>query len=74
MHRAVTQLVEEGLLVSSPGPGFPRTTLIGLTVAGDQRRDVAVGIMRELEEVLAGRLGTAALAELRESLARAWPR
>ncbi|WP_329236002.1 MarR family transcriptional regulator [Streptomyces sp. NBC_00111] len=27
MHRAVTQLVGEGLLTRAPGPGFPRSTL-----------------------------------------------
>ena len=74
MHRAVTQLLDEGLLASSPGPGFPRSTLIGLTVAGCQRRDVASGILHDLELVLEGRLGPAALAELRHSLTRAWPR
>lgn len=42
MHRAVTQLVDEGLLTSSPGPGFPRSTLIGLTVACCRRREVAL--------------------------------
>jgi DNA-binding MarR family transcriptional regulator len=73
MHRAVTQLVDEGLLVSSPGPGFPRSTRIGLTEAGHRRRDVALGILRDLEDVLDGRLGTAAMAELRASVARAWP-
>ena len=31
MHRAVTQLVDEGLLASKPGPGFPRSSLIELT-------------------------------------------
>ena len=74
MHRAVTQLVDEGLLASTPAPGFPRSTLIGLTAAGCQRRDIASGILRELEQVLASQLGTAVLAELRESLLRAWPR
>ena len=74
MHRAVTQLVDEGLLTSTPGPGFPRSTLIGLTKAGHRRRDVALGILHDLEDVLDGRLGTAALVELRESLARAWPK
>ncbi|MFC7466675.1 MarR family transcriptional regulator [Actinomadura keratinilytica] len=33
-HRAVTQLVGEGLLVGEPGPGVPRSTLIRLTDAG----------------------------------------
>lgn len=74
MHRAVTQLVDEGLLSSTPGPGFPRSSLIELTAAGSQRRDIASGILRELEQDLASQLGTTALAELRESLARAWPR
>ncbi len=74
MHRAVTQLVDEGLLSSTPGPGFPRSSLIELTAAGCQRRDIASGILRDLEQDLASQLGTAALAELRESLARAWPR
>lgn len=74
MHRAVTQLVDEGLLASTPGPGFPRSSLIELTAAGCQRRDIASGILRELEQVLASQLGTAALAELRETLTRAWPR
>lgn len=74
MHRAVTQLVEEGLLTSTAGTGFPRSSLIALTDAGSQRRDIASGILRRLEDVLATQLGTAALTELRESMTRAWPR
>ncbi len=74
MHRAVTQLVGEGLLTSTPGPGFPRSTLIELTTAGRQRRDTASSILRDLEQDLAGRLGTEALAELRKSLTHVWPR
>ena len=74
MHRAVTQLVEEGLLVSTPGPGFPRSTLIGLTDAGRRRRDVASGILRDLERELEGRLDPGDLTRLRDSLTRAWPR
>ncbi|GHB78110.1 MarR family transcriptional regulator [Streptomyces xanthochromogenes] len=73
MHRAVTQLLDEGLLVSTPGPGFPRTTLIGLTDAGRRRRDVASGILHDLEQTLERQLGTEALAALRDSLTRAWP-
>ncbi|MFJ8982543.1 MarR family winged helix-turn-helix transcriptional regulator [Streptomyces sp. NPDC102282] len=74
MHRAVTQLVGEGLLTRAPGPGFPRSSLIGLTDAGSQRRDVAMGVLRDLEQDLGSRLGPTALAELRDSLTRAWPR
>lgn len=74
MHRAVTQLVDEGLLTSTPGPGFPRSSLIELTAAGRARRDIANGILRDLEDQLADRLGTEALAELRESLTRSWSR
>lgn len=73
MHRAVTQLVGEGLLTSTPGPGFPRSSLIELTASGRQRRDIASGIIRDLERQLADRLGAAALAALRESLTRSWP-
>ncbi|RAJ38394.1 DNA-binding MarR family transcriptional regulator [Kitasatospora sp. SolWspMP-SS2h] len=74
MHRAVTQLLAEGLLASTPGPGFPRSTLIGLTDAGSLRRDAALGILHDLEQVLGSRLGPAALTELRDGLTRAWPR
>ncbi len=74
MHRAVTQLVDEGLLTNTPGTGFPRSSLIELTPAGRQRRDIASGILRHLEQVLASQLGTAAVTELRENLTRAWPR
>ncbi|MFC8719896.1 MarR family winged helix-turn-helix transcriptional regulator [Kitasatospora sp. NPDC057198] len=74
MHRAVTQLLGEGLLASTPGPGFPRSTLIALTDAGNLRRDAALGILHGLEQELGSRLGSAALAELRDSLTRAWPR
>lgn len=73
MHRAVTQLLDEGLLVSTPGPGFPRSTLIGLTAAGRERRDVASGILHDLEHVLAGRLSPGELVELHDILTRAWP-
>ncbi|WP_306317015.1 MULTISPECIES: MarR family winged helix-turn-helix transcriptional regulator [unclassified Streptomyces] len=74
MHRAVTQLVDEGLLTSAPGPGFPRSTLIALTDAGRRRCDVASGILQDLEQDLCGRLGPAVVAELRNTLTRAWPR
>ena len=74
MHRAVTQLLDEGLLASTPGSGFPRSTLIGLTAAGRARRDVASRILRDLESELDGRLRPGGLGELRESLTRAWPR
>lgn len=74
MHRAVTQLVDEGLLASRPGPGFPRSTLIELTAAGSRRREIASGILRDLEQVLGTQLGPAGLTELRETLTRAWPR
>jgi DNA-binding MarR family transcriptional regulator len=74
MHRAVTQLVNEGLLASTPAPGFPRSSLIELTIAGSQRRDIASGILRDLEEDLAEQLGDTEFAHLRESLKRAWSR
>ncbi|MFD0021685.1 MarR family winged helix-turn-helix transcriptional regulator [Streptomyces sp. NPDC058382] len=74
MHRAVTQLIDEGLLTSTAGPEFPRSTLIRLTDARCRRRDVALGILRALEEELGSRLGPATVAELRETLTRAWPR
>ncbi len=74
MHRAVTQLIGEGLLVSTPGQGFPRSTLIALTDTGQRRRDVALGILRDLEGVLDEQLGGAALAQLRNSLTQTWPR
>ena len=73
MHRAVTQLVDEGLLTSTPGPGFPRSTLINLTPAGRHRRDVARRVLAELERALADRLGPAGLTDLRTLLERAWP-
>lgn len=73
MHRAVTQLVDEGLLASKPGPGFPRSSLIELTPTGRQRRNVASGILRDLENHLRDQLGVETLAELRESLTRSWP-
>ncbi len=73
MHRAVTQLVDEGLLANTPGPGFPRSSLIALTAAGRQRRDIASGILRDLEHDLVRRLGSGTVAQLRESLTQAWP-
>ncbi|QDP97746.1 winged helix-turn-helix transcriptional regulator [Microlunatus elymi] len=74
MHRAVTQLVDEGLLTSTPGPGFPRSTLIELTAAGCRRRDVAMGILRDLEQALGCQLGPEVVADLRHTLTRTWPR
>ena len=69
MHRAVTQLVDEGLLVSTPGPGFPRSTLIEVTDAGRRRRDVAATILHDLEHDLETRLGPGELTALRDSMA-----
>ena len=57
MHRAVTQLVEEGLVVTAPGPGFPRSTLVALTPEGARRRGVASAILDDLELELAAHLG-----------------
>ncbi|SDS65875.1 MarR family winged helix-turn-helix transcriptional regulator [Microlunatus soli] len=74
MHRAVTQLIDEGLLASAPGPGFPRSTLISLTAAGCRRREVAVEIFHDLEQELSERLGAETLAQLRQTLTKAWPR
>lgn len=73
MHRAVSQLVEEGLLARTPGAGFPRSTLIELTPAGRHRREVARRVLAELEQILAERLGDTGLANLRTTLERAWP-
>ena len=73
MHRAVTHLVDEGLLDRMPGTGFPRSSLIELSAAGRQRRNIASRILRDLECNLADRLGTTTLTGLRESLTRAWP-
>ncbi|MCG7310801.1 MarR family winged helix-turn-helix transcriptional regulator [Brachybacterium sp. ACRRE] len=74
MHRAVMQLVDEGILTSAPGTGFPRSTLIGLTAAGEQRRDLARGILDELDRELAEEVGQGAVEELRGALGRAWGR
>lgn len=73
MHRSVTQLVDEGLLTSTPGPGFPRSTVIALTVVGRRRRAIALGILHDLEEVVGEQLGAGDLTELRDHLTRAWP-
>jgi DNA-binding MarR family transcriptional regulator len=73
MHRAVAQLVGEGLLTSRPGPGFPRSTVITLTISGQQRRAIALGILRDLERALGKRLGKSALAQLRADLQRTLP-
>lgn len=73
MHRSVTQLVEEGLLTSTPGSGFPRSTGITLTEAGRARRDVALGALEDMESAIGERLGEDELAALRRALLRAWP-
>jgi DNA-binding MarR family transcriptional regulator len=73
MHHCVMRLVDEGLLTSTPGHGFPRSTLIGLTAAGRQRREIALGILHQLEAELGSELGPDALAQLRDSLTRGWP-
>ena len=73
MHRAVTQLVEEGLVVTAPGPGFPRSTLVALTPEGARRRGVASAILDDLELELAAHLGEEAVAALRQTLTTPWP-
>ena len=73
MHRSVTQLIDEGLLRSAPGPGFPRSTLVSLTSAGVRRRHVALGILHDLEDELGGRLGTETVTELRCTLSQVQP-
>lgn len=72
MHRAVRQLVDEGLLTRRPGSGFPRTTLIAYSAAGRRRRVVAMGVLLEAERVLGERLGDAELVRLRSTLDRVW--
>ncbi|MFE5775290.1 MarR family winged helix-turn-helix transcriptional regulator [Brachybacterium sp. NPDC056505] len=74
MHRAVMQLVDEGILTSTPGSGFPRSTLIGLMEAGERRRDLARGILDELDRELAQEVGADAVEVLRGVLGRAWGR
>ncbi|ROS75189.1 MarR family transcriptional regulator [Curtobacterium sp. PhB130] len=73
MHRAVAQLIGEGLLTSKPGPGFPRSTLIEYTPAGHHRRTVAMHVLLELEQKFADRVGPSQLAQLRQTLDSAWP-
>ena len=73
MHRAVTQLVGEGLLTTTPGPGFPRSTFVAVTARGARRRAAAAAILRDLERQLASRLGENAVAALRQSLTPPWP-
>jgi DNA-binding MarR family transcriptional regulator len=70
MHRAVAQLVDEGLLTSRPGAGFPRSTLIEYSDVGRQRRAVAMGVLRRLERELGERWGAGDVAHLREVLTR----
>ncbi|UQN29206.1 MarR family winged helix-turn-helix transcriptional regulator [Brachybacterium kimchii] len=74
MHRAVMQLVDEGILTSAPGTGFPRSTRIGLTEAGERRRDLARGILDELDRELAEEVGQGVVEELRGALGRVWGR
>lgn len=73
MHRAVTQLVDEGLLSSAPATSFPRSTLIELTPDGRRRHDVATRILHDLEHELGDDLGAQNLSTLRGILTRAWP-
>ncbi|MGK4585461.1 MarR family winged helix-turn-helix transcriptional regulator [Kitasatospora sp. HPMI-4] len=73
MHRAVRQLVDEGLLSTEAGSGFPRAALVRVTGDGARRREVAARILAELEDELAAHLGAESLAALREILSRPWP-
>ena len=73
MHRAVTQLVGEGLLTTTPGPGFPRRTLVPAPPGGGRRRAAAAAILHDLERQLAERLGDNAVAVLRQTLTQPWP-
>lgn len=73
MHRAVTQLVGDGLLTTTPGPGFPRSTLVAVTPQGARRRAAASAILSDLEQQLAAHLGEDAVAVLRQTLTPPWP-
>ncbi len=73
MHRAVTQLVAEGLLTTTPGPGFPRSTLVAVTPQGARRRGAASAILGDLEQQLAAHLGEDVVAVLRQTLTPPWP-
>lgn len=72
MHRSVTQLVDEGLLVSTPGAGFPRTAAITLTEAGRTRRDVALDVLEAMESAISERLAPGELEALRRALVHVW--
>ncbi len=60
-------------MVTAPGPGFPRSTLVALTPEGARRRGVASAILDDLELELAAHLGNEAVAALRQTLTAPWP-
>lgn len=68
MHQAVSQLIDEGLLTSRPGAGFPRSTLIEYSEAGRRRRAIAMDVLRQFDDVVAARLGHDDARRLRAAL------
>lgn len=69
MHRAVAQLIDEGLLTSRLGAGFPRSTLIEYSDTGRSRRAVAMKVLRHIDDALSQRLGPVEVQRLRAVLA-----
>ncbi|WP_106400146.1 MarR family winged helix-turn-helix transcriptional regulator [Actinocorallia populi] len=71
-HQAVQALVRLGLLEQSPDPASARRLRTVMTEEGHRVDRVARAQIARLEEELAGRIGGAALRELRRALSADW--
>ncbi|HEV2087318.1 MAG TPA: MarR family winged helix-turn-helix transcriptional regulator [Cryptosporangiaceae bacterium] len=65
----VRYLEEQGYVERLPDPGDGRASIIRLTARGERSREAAFEAFRRLEATWGERVGTARVAELRETLA-----
>ncbi|WP_130011784.1 MarR family winged helix-turn-helix transcriptional regulator [Serinicoccus sediminis] len=71
-HALVRDLAGLGLVELVGHPTDGRSRLVRLTDQGEELVGVAVATLAEIEQVLAGRIGTDGVAGLRTALAREW--
>jgi DNA-binding MarR family transcriptional regulator len=71
-HQWVHELVTTGNLTVSAHPSSSRAKIVRLTEVGMRRRAQVLGVLADLEAVLADRIGPAAVAAVRAALEASW--
>jgi DNA-binding MarR family transcriptional regulator len=72
VHHMAKSLIAEGLIEQAPDPADPRRSLYRLAGAASEIRGAALQTLAQLEQVLAGRIGSRSLDALRGALGKDW--